>query len=94
MGVTLFAGALSACTGDGGAPGPAGDAFLSAVMPGGTLDTTPQVTDPTNARSYAGPRRIRPNLDVVEEIAAAGDFEGVLTFGVGIDERARSGSCG
>ena len=57
-------------------------------MPGGTLDTTPQVTDPTNARSYAGPRRIRPDLDVVEEIAAAGDFEGVLTFGVGIDERA------
>ncbi len=65
-----------------------GDAFLLVVMPGGTLDTTSQVTDPTTARSYTGPRRIRPNLDAVEEIAAAGDFEGVLSFGIGIDERA------
>jgi hypothetical protein len=65
-----------------------GDAFLLVVMHGGTLDTTPQVTDPKQARSYAGPRRIRPDLDVVEEIAAAGDFEAVLSFGIGIDERA------
>ena len=41
----------------------------------------------TKARSYTGPRRIRPDLDAVEEIAAAGDFEGVLSFGMGIDER-------
>jgi len=65
-----------------------GDAFLLVVLSGGTLDTTPQVTDLTKARSYTGPRRIRPDLDEVEEIAAAGDFEGVLSFGIGIDERA------
>ena len=68
---------------------PEGDAFLLVVMPGATLDTTPPVTDPTKARSHTGPRRIiRPDLDEAKEIAATGDFEGVPSFGVGIDGRA------
>jgi hypothetical protein len=71
-----------------------GKAFLSVVMQGGTLDTTPQVDDPAQAQSYEGPRRTQPDLSVVEEIAAAGDFEAVLTFGVGLDNRALSGCSG
>ena len=65
-----------------------GTAFLSVVMQGGTLDTTPQVDDPAQAKSYEGPRRTQPDLSAVEEIAAAGDFEAVLSFGVGLDNRA------
>ena len=65
-----------------------GTAFLSVVMPGGTLDTTLQVDDPAKAQSYKGPRRLQPDLSAVQEIAVAGDFEGVLSFGVGLDRRS------
>ena len=65
-----------------------GTAFLSVVMRGGTLDTTSQVDDPAEAQSYKGPRRLQPDLSAVQEIAVAGDFEGVLSFGVGLDHRA------
>ena len=64
-----------------------GDAFLLVVMPGGTLDTTPQVSDPSDAEKYEGPRRIRPSLANVREIAASGDFEAVLSFGIGVEHR-------
>jgi hypothetical protein len=64
-----------------------GEAFLLVVMPGGTLDTTPQVSDPSDAKKYEGPRRISPELANVQEIAAAGDFEAVLTFGIGLEHR-------
>jgi hypothetical protein len=62
-----------------------GTAFLSVVMQGGTLDTTLQVDDPAEAQSYKGPRRLQPDLSAVQDIAVAGDFEGVLSFGVGVD---------
>jgi hypothetical protein len=65
-----------------------GTAFLSVVMPGATLDTTSQVDDPAEAQSYKGPRRLQPDLSAVQEIAVASDFEGVLSFGVGLDHRA------
>jgi hypothetical protein len=65
-----------------------GTAFLSVVMRGGTLDTTSQVDDPAEAQSYKGPRRLQPDLSAVQEIAVAGDFEGVLSVGVGLDHRA------
>ena len=64
-----------------------GNAYLSVVMPGGTLDTSLQVDDPARARSYKGPRRIQPDLPAVKEIAVAGDFEAVLSFGIGLDSR-------
>jgi hypothetical protein len=64
-----------------------GHAFLLVVMPGGTLDTTPQVDDPRDARAYQGSRRIRPELRNVREIAAAGDFEAVVSFGMGVEHR-------
>jgi hypothetical protein len=66
----------------------AGNAFLLVVMPGGTLDTAFQVTNPADARSYRGPQRIRPDLQQVKEIAAVGDFEAVLSFGTGVDHQA------
>ena len=65
-----------------------GTAFLSVVMQGGTLDTTSQVDDTAEAQSYNGPRRLQPDLSAVQEIAVVGDFEGVLSFGVGLDDRA------
>jgi hypothetical protein len=64
-----------------------GDAKLLVVLRGATLNTTPQVGDPSAAESYGGPRRLQPDLQNVQEIAAAGDFEGVLSFGVGVADR-------
>jgi hypothetical protein len=66
----------------------AGNAFLLVVMPGGTLDTAFQETNPADARSYHGPQRIRPDLQQVKEIAAVGDVEAVLSFGIGVDHQA------
>jgi hypothetical protein len=65
-----------------------GNAFLLVVMPGGTLDTAFQESNPADARSYPGPQRIRPDLRQVKEIAAVGDFEAVLSFGIGVDHMA------
>jgi hypothetical protein len=64
-----------------------GNATLQVVLRGATLNTTPQVPDPSSAESYKGPRRIQPDLQNVQEIALAGDFEAVLSFGVGVADR-------
>ena len=65
-----------------------GNAFLLVRMPGGTLDTTFQESNPTDARSYPGPERIHPDLRQVKEVAVAGDSEAVLSFGIGVDHQA------
>lgn len=65
-----------------------GDAFLLVRMPGATLDTAFQESNPADARSYPGPQRIHPQLRQVKDVAVAGDFETVLSFGIGMDHRA------
>ncbi len=51
----------------------AGHAFLRVVF------------DPAR---YAGRSRVTPNLPLLKEVAAAGQFEAVLSFGVGLDRVA------
>lgn len=72
----------------GGAPvALRGTWVLAATFRGATIDTTPQ--SPTGqGQRYPGPRRIQPGYPVLKEVAAAGDFEAVLTFGLGLDRRA------
>ena len=65
-----------------------GNAYLLLRMPGGTLDTTFQESNPAEARTYPGPQRIHPDLRQVQEVAVVGDFEAVLSFGIGIDQQA------
>lgn len=61
-----------------------GSAFLEVALDGGTLDTAPRESDPSKAQRYDGPTRLTPNLTLLKEVAVAGDFEGVLLFGVGL----------
>ncbi|WP_067068453.1 AMIN-like domain-containing (lipo)protein [Carbonactinospora thermoautotrophica] len=65
-----------------------GEEFLSVVFHGATLDTTPQVLDSRQARRYTGPQRLAPGYPVLKEVAVAGDFESVLSFGVGLEYRS------
>lgn len=58
-----------------------GDHFLQVAFQGATLDRAMQ----GGTGSYSGPKRVTPLLPSVQEIAFAGDFEGVLSWGIGID---------
>jgi hypothetical protein len=60
-----------------------GKRFLYVVFDPARLDTTP-VDGPDKARRYTGPDRITPDLSLLKEVAIAGDFEAVLSFGVGL----------
>lgn len=62
----------------------AGHAFLSIGMQGATLDSAFQ----GGHERYSGPTRITPAYDQLREIASSGDFEAVLSFGLGVDHRA------
>jgi hypothetical protein len=67
-----------------------GKRFFVVVFDGGTLDTAPRESDPAKARRYTGPERITPDLPLLREVAIAGDFEAVLSFGVGLSGPART----
>lgn len=61
-----------------------GQAFLRIVMQGGTTDTAPIAADPATAPRYRGATRLTPSLPLVADLAIAGDFERVLSFGIGL----------
>jgi hypothetical protein len=61
-----------------------GRAALHVVLEGATLDTAPREPDPSKAQRYRGPARVTPGLPLLKDVAVAGDFEGVLSFGVGL----------
>jgi hypothetical protein len=61
-----------------------GTAFLQVVFDGATLDTSASESDPSKAQRYHGPVRLTPGLPLVKDVAVAGDFERVLSFGVGL----------
>lgn len=61
-----------------------GQAFVRVVVPGGTADTAPIATDPSTAPRYRGPARLTPGSPLVADVAIAGDFERVLSFGIGV----------
>jgi hypothetical protein len=61
----------------------AGNAFLNVVLtPTNAHDTE------TGTPTWTGPKRITTGFPAVEQIAFAGDFEGNVTFGLGIRHRA------
>ena len=62
-----------------------GQAFVRVVFHGATTDTAPVASDPGSAPRYAGPLRLSPDYGLLKELAIAGDFEGQLSFGIGVD---------
>ena len=62
----------------------AGAKFLHVAFHGARLDTAPVVSDPAKAQRYTGPTRFTPNCPTLRELATAGDFEAVLSFGLGL----------
>jgi hypothetical protein len=61
-----------------------GKAFVRVVVRGGTTNTAPIATDPATAPRYRGPDRLTPSHGLVADVAIAGDFERVLSFGIGV----------
>ena len=66
----------------------AGTAVLAVVVQGATRNNAFQTSDTTPLSTYGGPDSVSPNLPNVKEVADAGDFEAVLTFGIGVDRKA------
>lgn len=66
----------------------AGGAVLAVSIQGATMNNAFQTSDTTPLETYAGPKRVSPNLPNVKEVADAGDFEAVLSLGIGVDRQA------
>jgi hypothetical protein len=60
-----------------------GKAFLQVAVQTATMDDGTQ----GGSRVYGGPVRLTPKLGQLREVLVAGDFEGVLTFGLGLNAR-------
>ncbi|HEX8930076.1 MAG TPA: hypothetical protein VGA45_14255 [Actinomycetota bacterium] len=58
----------------------AGDASINVVFQGANAH------NPDGSPSVA-PRRFKPNLPSLKEVAQIGDFEAVVTYGLGVDHR-------
>jgi hypothetical protein len=61
-----------------------GRAFVNVAFHGARLDTAPIESDPSQARRYSGPSRLTPRYALLQELAISGDFEAVLSFGIGL----------
>jgi hypothetical protein len=66
----------------------AGGAVLAVSIQGATRNNAFQTSDTTPLKTYGGPARVAPNLPNLKEVADAGDFEAVLSFGIGLDHEA------
>jgi hypothetical protein len=60
----------------------AGSAFIQVVLNANAHDLG------SGAPTWTGPRRITPGFPALKQLAFAGDFEGYVTFGLGIGQRA------
>jgi hypothetical protein len=65
-----------------------GNAFVNIAFVGARLDTAPIEQDPSQTRRYAGPTRLTPRYPLLQELAVSGDFEAVLSFGLGLSDVA------
>jgi hypothetical protein len=65
-----------------------GNAFVNIAFLDARLDTSPIEHDPNQARRYAGPTRLTPRYPLLLELAVSGDFEAVLSFGLGLSDMA------
>jgi hypothetical protein len=66
----------------------AGNAILAVSIQGATMNNAFQTDDTVPLQTYPGPKRVSPNLPNVKDVADAGDFEAVLSLGVGLDHKA------
>ena len=65
-----------------------GTAFLTVVFQNARLNTAPIESDPNKIVRYDGPNRLTPKFPLLRELAVSGDFEAVLSFGLGLSHRA------
>jgi hypothetical protein len=65
-----------------------GEAFLTVVFHDARLDTAPIELDPDKVVRYDGPTRLTPRFPLLRELAMSGDFEAVLSFGLGLSRQA------
>lgn len=66
-----------------------GRAYLQVVFhPASEIRQNPSGSPPIT-RTYTGPSTLTPLLPTLLQVRAAGDFEGYLTFGIGLSGRAR-----
>jgi hypothetical protein len=65
-----------------------GKAFLNVAFHDARLDTAPIESDPDKVVRYDGPTRLTPRFPLLRELAVSGDFEAVLSFGLGVARRA------
>jgi hypothetical protein len=61
-----------------------GRAFVNIAFVGARLDTAAIEDDPSQARRYTGPTRLTPRYSLLQELAVSGDFEAVLSVGLGL----------
>lgn len=61
-----------------------GSAFLAVVIANATFDNIVQAEGGVPHVAYEGPRRVAPGLPAVQEVADAGDFEAVMSLGIGV----------
>jgi hypothetical protein len=65
-----------------------GSTFVRVVFHGGRLDTLPIENDPTKVVRYGGPTTLTPRYQTLQQLSVAGDFEAVLSFGLGLSGTA------
>jgi hypothetical protein len=65
-----------------------GTTFIRVVFHGARLDTAAVENDPTNVVGYRGPTTLTPRYLSLQQLSVAGDFEAVLSFGLGLSETA------
>ena len=66
-----------------------GNTFVAVVFHGARLDNAGAENDPSKVVRYAGPTRLAPRYTILQELAVSGDFEAVLSFGLGLAAVAR-----
>ena len=65
-----------------------GAAFVNVAFLDARLTTAPIEDDPSRARRYTGPTRLTPRYNLLQELAVSGDFEAVLSVGLGLSRVA------
>jgi hypothetical protein len=65
-----------------------GSAFVRVVVQNATFDNTFQSGGDVPHVAYRGPHRIDARLPNVQQVADAGDFEAVLSLGIGLQRTA------
>jgi hypothetical protein len=66
-----------------------GTNFVAVVFHDARLTNAGAENDPSKVVRYSGATRLTPRYRILEELAVSGDFEAVLSFGLGLATSAR-----